>query len=232
MVGFGGLRALHCSFCLSKWGCVLSKNWPHLKSLSYLSAIHSPSKQNKMTDFNESNRIADPASVSVWPTAFRYGGLVALALVVIGLVMYLAGMSDPANPSSAQQVVSCLNYIIIMGAVVFAIKAHRDNDLGGYITLGRSMGVGTATALIIGVISAVWTVIFMTLIFPDMADAIKDAALEKAQPGQEEMTEKMVGIFSNPFIVSIMVLGGTVLIGFITSLIAGAIMKKDPAPNV
>ena len=185
-----------------------------------------------MSDFNESNRIADPSSISVWPIALRYGGIVAGALLVLGLVMYLAGLSDPANPSTASQVVSCLNYIVIMGTVVFTIKAHRDNDLGGYITLGRSMGVGTATALIIGAITAVWTIVFMTFIFPDMADAIKDAAMEKAQPGQEEMTEKMVGIFSNPFIVAIIVILGTVLIGFITSLVAGAIMKKDPAPYV
>ncbi|MCF8246719.1 MAG: DUF4199 domain-containing protein [Saprospiraceae bacterium] len=185
-----------------------------------------------MTDFNEANRTVDPSSVSVWPIAMRYGGLVALALIVLGLVMYLAGMSDPANPSTASQVINCLNYIVIMATVVFAIKAHRDNDLGGYITLGRSMGVGTATALIIGAITAVWTIVFMTMIFPDMADAIKDAAMEKAQPGQEEMTEKMVGIFSNPFMVAIMVVVGTVIIGFITSLVAGAIMKKDPAPNV
>lgn len=185
-----------------------------------------------MTTLDDPRRIIDPANVSVWPTALRYGGLVSLILIVIGLVMYLAGMSDPANPSTASQAISCLNYIIIIGTVVMAVKAHRDKDLGGYITLGRSMGVGTATALVIGAISAVWTIIFMTLIFPDMAEAIKDAAMEKAQPGQEEMTEKMVGIFSNPFIVGAMVLFGTLLMGFITALIAGAIMKKDPAPTV
>ena len=185
-----------------------------------------------MTDFNDSGRIADPASISVWPTALRYGGITALILVVLGLVMHLTGMSDPANPSTASQAISCLNYIAIMVVIVLAIKAHRDKDLGGYITLGRSIGVGTATALIIGAISAVWIIIFMTAIYPDLGDAIKDAALEKAQPGQEEMTEKMVGMFTNPYTMAIMVLVGTVLIGLVTSLIAGAIMKKDPAPNV
>lgn len=153
-------------------------------------------------------------------------------MIVIGLVMYLAGMSDPANPSPASQAISCLNYILIIVTIVMAIKVHRDKELGGYITLGRSLGLGTATALVIGGISAVWTIIFMTLIFPDMADAIKEAAMDKAQPGQEEMTGKMVGIFSNPAIVGAMVLFFTVLIGFFTALIAGAIMKKDPAPTV
>lgn len=185
-----------------------------------------------MTTLDDPRRIVDPASVSVWPTALRYGGLVSLLMIVIGLVMYLAGMSDPADPSPVSQAISCLNYIFIIATVVLAIKAHRDKELGGYLTMGRSLGMGTATSVIIGGISAVWTIIFMTLIFPDMADAIKEAAMDKAQPGQEEMTEKMVGIFSNPFIVGTLVFFGTILIGFITSLIAGAIMKKDPAPTV
>jgi hypothetical protein len=188
--------------------------------------------KNDMTNLDDPRRTVDPASVSVWPTSLRYGGLVSVIMIVIGLVMYLAGMSDPANPSPVSQAISCFNYILIIGTIVLAIKHHRDKELGGYITLGRSLGLGTATSLVIGGISAVWTIIFMTLIFPDMADAIREAAMDKAQPGQEEMTGKMVGIFSNPAVVGAMVLLGTVLIGFFTALIAGAIMKKDPAPTV
>ncbi|MBK9015987.1 MAG: DUF4199 domain-containing protein [Saprospiraceae bacterium] len=185
-----------------------------------------------MTDFNDSGRLADPSTVSVWPTAMRYGGILALALIVLGLVMHLTGLSDPANPNTLSQVVNCLNNIAVIVVVVLAIKAHRDKDLGGFMTLGRGIGVGTATALIIGAITAVWMIIFMNLIDPNLGEAIKDAAMQKAQPGQEEMTEKIAGFFSNPYFMAIFVLLVTVFIGFITALIAGAIMKKDPAPNV
>lgn len=185
-----------------------------------------------MTTLDDPHRIVDPSSVSVWPTAMRYGGILSLALIVLGLVMHLSGMSDPANPNTLSQVINCLNNIAIAVVVVFAIKAHRDKDLGGFMTMGRGIGVGTATSLVIGVITAIWMIVFMTLIDPTLGEAIKDAAMEKAQPGQEEMTEKIVGFFSNPFFMAIFVLVVTVFIGFFTALIASAIMKKDPAPNV
>jgi hypothetical protein len=185
-----------------------------------------------MTTLDDPRSMVDPSTVSVWPTALRYGGIVSLILIVIGLVMHLAGLSDPANPSTVSQAVNCLNYIAIIAAVIMAIKAHRDKELGGFITLRRSIGVGTATSLVIGAITAVWMIIFMTVVDPGMSEAIKDAAMQNAQPGQEEVVEQMVGIFSNPFILSAVALFGTVIIGLVTALIGGAIMRKDPMPNV
>lgn len=185
-----------------------------------------------MSTLDDPRKIIDPINVSVWPTAMRYGGTVGLVLVVIGLLMHLTGMSDPSGQNATSTAIGCLNYVIIMVAVVLAIKHHRDNELGGYLTLGRGMGVGTATALVIGAISAVWTILMMTLIAPEMGEMIKEQALENAQPGAEEMTEKMVGLFTNPFTMALFVLLVTVFLGFITALIAGAIMKKDAAPNI
>jgi hypothetical protein len=60
-----------------------------------------------------------------------------------------------------------------------------------------------------------------------MQDAIREAAMENAQPGQEEVTEQMVGYFTNPYVLAIITLIGSVVIGFFSGLIGGAIMKKD-----
>ena len=169
----------------------------------------------------------DPGTVSVWPTALRYGGIISLILIVFGLVLHLTGVNDPANPSTASQALGCLNYIIMIAGIVMAIKFHRDSELGGFLTLGRGMGMGTANGLIIGVISAVWMIIFMSFIAPEMSEAIMDNAMKNAQPGQEEMTEKMVGYFTNPYTLALFSLIGSVIIGFLTGLIGAAIMKKD-----
>jgi hypothetical protein len=120
----------------------------------------------------------------------------------------------------------------MIAGIVMAIKFHRDNELGGFLKLGRGIGVGTLTGLVIGVISAVWMIIFMKFIAPDMSEAIMDAALENAQPGQEEMTEKMAGYFTNPFMLAGFSLLGSVVIGFLTGLIGGAIMKKEPPAHL
>lgn len=181
-----------------------------------------------MTTIDNPMNAPAPGSVSPWPVSMRYGGIISVILIIFGLILYVTGISDPAKPSGASQVLSCLNYIIMIAGIVMAIKYHRDKELGGFISLGRGIGTGTLTGLVIGVISAVWMIIFMKFIAPDMSQAIMDAAMSQAQPGQEEMTEKMVGYFSNPFSLAIISLIGSVIIGFLTGLIGGAIMKKEP----
>ena len=185
-----------------------------------------------MTTLDNPNNAPDPSTVSPMPVSMRYGGIIAAILIIFGLVLHVTGVSDPANPSAASSALGCLNYIVMIAGIVMAIKFHRDNELGGFITLGRGIGAGTLTGVVIGVISAIWMIIFMSFIAPDMGEAIMDAALEKAQPGQEEMTEKMVGYFTNPYSMAAFSLIGSVLIGFFTGLIGGAIMKKERPAHV
>lgn len=186
-----------------------------------------------MTDFNDSGRLADPSTVSVWPTALRYGGILGAIAVILGLVMYLGGLTDPENAQSGATIgLGCLSGIITIVGLVLAIKKHRDEDLGGAISLGRAIGVGTATALISGVINAVWGVILNNVIDPDMLERNREAMIEKAQPGQEEVTEMIAGIMTNPIIGPLATILISALVGLVLSLIIGAIMKKDPAPNV
>lgn len=173
----------------------------------------------------------DPGTVSPWPVSLRYGGIVSVILIIIGLAAHLTGISDPAHPSAASQVLSCLNYVVMIVAVVMAIKYHRDKELGGYITLGRGFSVGTLTGIVIGVINAIWMIVFMYLIAPDLANIIREAAMENMQPGQEEIAGKWVSMFTSPAFLAGIVLITSIVIGMLTGLIAGAIVKKE-APVV
>ncbi len=186
-----------------------------------------------MTTLDDPRRIVDPAGVSIWPTAMRYGGILGAIGVVFGLVMYLMGMTEPENAQSGGAIgLGCLSGVITIVGLVMAIKKHRDQDLGGAISFGRAIGVGTATALISGVISAVWGLLLNNVIDPDMMERTREAMMENAQPGQEEMMETMANIFANPVFSPIATILGSIVMGFILSLIIGAIMKKDPAPNL
>ena len=71
------------------------------------------------------------------------GGLVS---ILIGLMSHVLGLVDLQNPNSVGGwVSSILNWGVIVGAIFMAIKHHRDNELGGYITMGRSIGMGVLT---------------------------------------------------------------------------------------
>jgi len=186
----------------------------------------------------DQERIIDPADVPMRPTAMRYGGMVALALIVIGLIFTLTGFSDPADPqASGNKIQQFIGYAGILVAIVLAIKHHRDNELGGYIKYGRGLGMGTLVGLVMGVITAVWMLIYMYVIDPELQDKIKEMAMEQAiaNGATEEAMEQgagMMDFFTSPAFMSIASLLGTVLVAFIMSLVVSAIMKKDPPGNV
>jgi hypothetical protein len=186
-----------------------------------------------MTTLDDPRGLVDPSGVSVWPTAMRYGGILAGIGIVLGLVMYLTGMLDPETGNQAVSgSLGCLSVILTIVFYVFAVKKHRDADLGGSISFGRAFGVGMATALVNGGISAVWGIIFNNLIAPDIMEKTRDMMLSQAQPGQEELMETIANVMANPIVGPLATLVGSLLMGAIFSLIIAAIMKKEPALNV
>lgn len=191
-----------------------------------------------MSEVLDQERIIDPADVPMRPTAMRYGVSVALALIVIGLIFTLTGLSDPADQTKVgNKIQQWIGYAGILAAIVLAIRHHRDNELGGYIKYGRGLGLGTLTGLIMGVITAIWMLIYMYVIDPDLQDRIKEMAMNQAiaQGASEEAMQQgagMMDFFTSPMFISIATLIGTVVVAFIMSLIVAAIMKKDPPGNV
>lgn len=112
-------------------------------------------------------RIPDPIEVPMRPTALKYAVPATLALIVLGLVLYVTGLSQPGVKGNNWNTIQDVLGIIVSFAVpILAIKHHRDNDLGGYITFGRSLGIGTLTGFFMGMITFVWVIILFYLIAP------------------------------------------------------------------
>lgn len=187
-----------------------------------------------MSEVIDQEKNIDPADVPMRPTAIRYGGMMAMALILIGLIFTLTGLSDPAAPEKVgNKIQQWIGYLAMIAAVILAIKHHRDNELGGYIKYGRALGLGTLTGLVMGVINAVWMLIYMYVIDPDLQGKIKEMAIQQATENGAteevlEQTAKMMDIFTNPLFMSIGILLATVFMAFIFSLVISAIMKKDP----
>lgn len=184
-----------------------------------------------MTD---ETRIPDPSSVSYTPHAIRYGLIGSGILVVVGLIMYLAGLSDPAKQQGAVGWINnIINAVVMIWAIHTAMKTHRDQDLGGYMTYGRALGVGTVTSLVMAAVTLVWMLLFFMVIAPEMIDQIKE--LQMAQMEQQGMSDEqieqameMAGMFTSPTGLAIMGAIGTFIFGFILSLIIAAFARNNP----
>ena len=192
-----------------------------------------------MSTLDNPNDYVDPSKVSAWPTASRYGLLAGLILVVVGLLIHLSGMVDYTNQGGgANWIVNLLNWGITVAAIVMAVKQHRDEDLGGFISFGRSFRVGFLVTLVIAVVSMVWGYIFFSFVEPGLIEEILAASREQMieqQGMSEEQAEqglKMMSWMFTPVMMSLM--GGifSVIAGVIFSLIVGAFMKREHPANV
>ena len=181
-----------------------------------------------MANLVDNQEFIEESSASYQSVVFKYGGIAAMIGIAIGLIMYMADMVDPSDSTIS----SIVQLLVFVGAIVLAIKEHREDDLGGYISFGRAFTVGILTTLFLAVINAIWTYIFMGFIAPDMVDMIMEAqmqAMADSGMGEDEIEQAMeiTKGFMSPGMISVMSIFGSLFMGAIISLIVAAIMKKN-----
>ncbi len=168
----------------------------------------------------------------------KWGLITGMVYVIFSLVSNMLGLQQGGGSSAG---LGILIYLLQWGGTFFTIymgvKEIRDLELGGYINVGLAFRKGMAIALIGGLISAVFTLIYMNFIDPDMGDRILEGAEEQWDAAnipeeQREMSRKFTGIFLNPWIMAPFVIVWAALGGMIKSLIAGSILKNEAPPTV
>ncbi len=174
----------------------------------------------------------DPKSVSPYPAALRFGVIGGLCFVVYGLVLYMF-FSNPAEAGAASMLyqygVSTAIFVTIM---VFAIKKHRDEELGGYITFGRAFLTSFVTVLIARTIFALFGLLYSTVIHPDFAKEMQEnlrTMYENQGMSEEQIAQAMgfVEMFSNPMIGLGFVIVWAAISGAIVAAIVAAVMQKE-----
>ena len=165
--------------------------------------------------------------------AMTAGLIIAGAGILINLVFYLTGMDMEMLTNPA---ISWLNRILLLGVTYYfihtALKSYREENLGGYLSIGQGIGLGTLAGLVSGIISAVWFYIFTTFIATDMMDKIREISLQQMQEQgqseeQAEQAMEMMSMFFSPVFFAGVVVISSVFFGFLCGLVAGLVLKKD-----
>jgi len=172
---------------------------------------------------------------SASPIIWRYGLLTGLVLILLGLVFYLTGLQSFDQPqSSSSWIITIVNLVVLFGGLYLAIQQHRDQNLGGYITFGKGFTVGLLTSLVVAVVSAIWTIVFFTLVEPNATEMILEASKDQMANEQgmsdEQIEQAMTWVswMTSPSMMTVFALLGTVFQGLILSLIAGGVLAKRP----
>jgi cation transport ATPase len=138
---------------------------------------------------------------SAWKYSFQYGLGIGFILIILSLVLYVMDVNTFEN-----RWISWVSYGILFIGMLIAMLGYKNKVLGGYISFGKSFSVGFYTALIAGILSGIFMVIFMFF----AGDEIEQLALENAEQevlkrnpnasDQEiEMGIKFTKMFLNPF---------------------------------
>ncbi len=159
----------------------------------------------------------------------NFGALSALCSIAVFLLCYFVGMSIESK------VPQLLGYVILIIFIIFGIKSYRDNDLGGYISYGKSLGTGVLISICGGLISGIFSIVFFKYIAPDMIQKIIESAQQKmADKGMsEEQVQMAISYtekFMSPMWLFIWSIVGAALAGLIFSLLISIFMKKEQNP--
>src|SRR5690348_13561802 len=161
-------------------------------------------------------------------THVMYGLITAIVMIVIGLIIYVAGLSFKPG----MQYVVYIPFLIgiIMNAIAFSKANNAD------VTFGNIFGSGFKVTAIVTLISIVWSFIFV-MIFPEIKDKAMEMAREQMQTKgltEEQMDQsiKMAQKFFTTFMIA-GILFMYLIVGVIFSLIGAGVAKKKPAmPNM
>jgi len=183
----------------------------------------------------DSPNLPDPATVSNNSLALRYGGIMAGAGALLTLVGFLTNTdaSMPSTSTTIKIVYGLLSFGVTIGGIIIAIREDRDKQLGGFIGLGRCVGLGAKIGAVSGVLSAIFTILYTQVINPGYTESMKNAALEQYEKSgmseeQIEMTMSIASKFMNPVAIGISAVVMSIIACVVISLIAGAFMKRDP----
>ena len=167
--------------------------------------------------------------VSVMKSSLTYGIYLGIVSILLSVVLYVMGYTF-------EKWVQYTSYPIILGGILWAQIAFK-KALGGEMTYGQALGVGTMTVVFAGVLSGIYAYLLYAVIDPPLLDQLRlvteQQMLERGVP--DEQLDAMVAMaskFQKPPIMAIMAIVVSGFLGFVISLITSIFTKKNPSDEV
>lgn len=162
---------------------------------------------------------------SPWRTAFKFGALGGGVSILVGLTAYYSNLEGASW-------LFFLNGVVFFGSVLWAMRVHRDQELGGQITFKRAVFTGTITVTVMFLIRAVWNIIF-NYIDPAIQDQLINQVIEnwEASGMEEADLEKMIELLDLMFkplnMLTLTLFVGAIWGALVSCLFAFSVSRKN-----
>lgn len=187
-----------------------------------------------MNSLDENVDIIDQTEVPFLNTAIKYGLIGGGIATVWTLLTSILGINPGSGTGAILGLVVGIG--IYAGIVYAGIKQHRDEELGGYVTMGRAFMVGLVSCVITGIISGLVGFIYYNYIDPAAMEQAIEASAEMMESFglPEDQMEEAIQATRDGFGFGKLMLNSVIMSGILGAIISGimgAIMKKE-APLV
>jgi Protein of unknown function (DUF4199) len=183
-----------------------------------------------MAILDEPQGYINEKEVPFLPTVLKWGGISAAVSIIYTLINTMMG--NTSMFSGTGLVIGIAAFAIGIYIFVLAVKEHRDQQLGGYISFGRAFLVVLLLIMFSTLISSFFNYIYYSFINPSALDNMMESIKETYEKMglSEEMTEIAIEegkkSMTSPKSIFTGLIGGGV-IGAIIGVIMAAIMKKE-----
>lgn len=163
--------------------------------------------------------------------ALNYGLLLGGAGVIFAFMLYTADMHYQGGIA-----VMLISLALTIAGIVLAMIQFRKAN-GGFMSFSQALKVGVGVSLVAGIIGIIFNQIMANVIDPDMmAKAMemqRNQLMETTSmtPEQIDAQMEMGKKFSTPTMQIVFGLVFSLFIGFVVSLIAGLILKRQEDVN-
>jgi NADH:ubiquinone oxidoreductase subunit 6 (subunit J) len=156
------------------------------------------------------------------------GLIISLFTIVLGIGLYLADLWQ-------NKMLSSINWVIVVGGIIWSC-IHYAKQMQGDVTFGNVFAHGFKVTATLIVITVIYTLLSMKVLFPEMTDKlIENAAteMEKNKQMNDEQIKQALDMtrkFMMPFAIGGIILGYA-FVGAIASAIGAGVAKKTPKQN-
>ena len=162
---------------------------------------------------------------SIFAFCLRYGVIGGVVVSVLSLAFSFVGMAD--HWSNA-----VVGILVLIGTMIWAQLSYRSSEQPP-VDYGEALGVAVVTTLYLSIVGAIYTVIYMTVIDPDVVErSIEAGAAQMREMGMtEEQIEEQLSMsraMSGPLVSALSSIAGNVILGIIIGLISSIFMRKKP----
>jgi hypothetical protein len=162
--------------------------------------------------------------VSTTSVGLRYGLLTGLISIIISFGLFATSME--------QSPLRFVTFVVMVVGIVMAMRHFKENN-HGFMSFGQGVGIGTMLSLVVGILSAIFTYVYMNVIDTDVVSRMMEKAradLEvqgKLTDEQIDQAMAMSGKFMNGPIMVVVVILGSIIMGLLLSLVISAVLKHS-----